>query len=147
VRSGVKDWDRVLTYIFFIGYGFYSIFYPLVSVAKVSEHWTEILLGVEFIFAGAAMLYGLFKDHYTTWRMGMSVAFIGLTTITILVSVVGGPQSYAYAFLFGAFAMQSLYGIRREHRRRTEQEKLRLERDIRLQLEALVASTRPGETR
>ena len=133
-----RQWDRVLTYVFFVFYGAYSIAYPIISVGRVSSHWMEILLGVEFIFAGLAMLYGLYIDHYTVWRMGMSVAFIGLATIALLVALVGGAPVFSYAALFGAFAMQSLYGIRRERKRRTEAE-------IRQQLEAIVASARPGE--
>lgn len=140
VRTAVRDWDRVLTYLFFILYGAYSIFFPLVSVERVSAHWVEVLLGTEFVFAGASMLYGLFYDHFKVWRMGMTVAFIGLTTITLLVAAVGGWRVLSYAFLFGAFAAQSLYGIRRERRRRTELE-------IRRQLEAIVESARPGELR
>ena len=140
VRTVTRDWDRVLTYIFFILYGAYSIFFPIVSVEKVSAHWIEVLLGAEFIFAGASMLYGLFKDHFKVWRMGMTVAFIGLSTITLLVAIVGGWRVLSYAFLFGAFACQSLYGIRRERRRRSEME-------IRRQLEAIIASARPEEAR
>jgi hypothetical protein len=137
--EGVRNWDRVISYVLFIAYGAYSIFYPLVSVARASEHWAEILLGVDFIFAGAAMLYGLYYDRYSVWKMGMTVAFIGAMTVTLLIAFVGGAEVLAYAFLFGAFAMQSLYGIRRERNRRIEWR-------IRRELETLVASARPGET-
>jgi len=139
VRTVARDWDRVLTYLFFVFYGGYSIFFPIVSVDRVSDHWLEILLGLEFVYAGLSMLYGLFRNHYPIWRMGMTVAFIGLATISLLIAVVGGPSVYAYAFLFGAFACQSMYGIRREKRRRLEEE-------VRRQLEDIVASARPGRT-
>lgn len=139
MRIVTRDWDRVLTYIFFVLYGAYSIFFPLVSVDKVSDHWVEVLLGVEFMYAGFSMLYGLFRDRYKIWRMGMTVAFIGLATITLVIAAVGGFRVLSYAFLFGAFAMQSLYGIRRERKRRIETE-------IRRQLEQIVASAKPGET-
>jgi hypothetical protein len=137
MNTVTRDWDRVLTYFLFVAYGLYSIFFPIVSVERVTDHWLEIVLGADFIFAGASMLYGLYSNRYEIWRMGMSVACIGLTTITMLVAAVGGPRVYAYAFLFGAFACQSLYGIRRERRRRIEAE-------IRRQLEDIVASVRSG---
>lgn len=140
VRTATQDWDRVLTYLFFVLYGAYSIFYPIVSVERVSAHWVEVLLGLEFVFAGFSMLYGLFKDRYKVWRMGMTIAFIGLATISLLIAAVGGWRVLSYAFLFGAFAAQSLYGIRRERRRRTELE-------IRRQLELIIESARPEETR
>lgn len=139
VRTTLYNWDRVLTYLFLTLYGAYSIFYPLVSVDKVSEHWVEILLGANFMFAGGSMLYGFLRDRYLVWKMGMTIAFIGLTTITLLVGIVGGPPALGAAFLFGAFATDSLYSIRRERRRR-------LETEIRRQLEAIVASAKPGET-
>lgn len=132
-----RNWDRVLTYIFFVLYGTYSIFFPLVSVDKVSEHWVEILLGANFVFAGMSMLYGFLRDRYVVWKMGMTVAFIGLSTITLLVGIVGGASALGAAFLFGAFATQCLYGIRRERVRRTE-------REIRHQLELIIQSARPG---
>jgi hypothetical protein len=56
-----------------------------------------------------------------------------------VIAAVGGFRVLSYAFLFGAFAMQSLYGIRRERKRRIETE-------IRRQLEQIVASAKPGET-
>lgn len=130
---------RLLTYIFFICYGAYSIFFPLVSVERISDHWVEVLLGAEFVFAGASMIYGLCADHFMVWKMGMSVAFLGLMTITLVIAAVGGFRVFAYAFLFGAFACQSLYSIVRERGRREE-------RDIRRQLEAIVASVRPERT-
>lgn len=134
--ASTRDWDRVLTYLFFIGYGAWSVFYPIVSVERASAHWVEVLLGVEFVFAGMCMLLGLHKNNYTVWRMGMTVAFIGLTTISGLIAAVGGFAVFAYAFLFAAFAMQSLYGIRREKKRREQEE-------IRQHLEAIIESVRP----
>lgn len=136
VNSSPRDWDRVLTYAFFICYGFFSIFHPIISVDRVSDHWAEVTLGVLFIYAGSSMLYGLFTDHYAVWRMGMAIAFIGLTTISGLIATVGGFAVLAYAFLFAAFAMQCLYGIRREKRRRESEQ-------LRRQLESIIASVRP----
>jgi hypothetical protein len=133
------DWDRLVTYVFFMGYGFYSIFFPIISVERSVTHWVEVLLGVEFIFAGGTMIYGLCRGKLTVWTMGMSVAFIGLSTITLVVAITGGFRVFAYALLFGAFAAQSLYGIRRERARRTEKE-------IRRQLEAILASVSPERT-
>lgn len=130
---------RLLSYVSFVCYGAYSIFFPLISVERVSDHWVEILLGSEFMFAGAAMIYGLCTDHFMVWKMGMSVALLGLATISILIGLVGGYQVLAYAFLFGAFAFQSWYGILRERTRREE-------RDIRRQLEEIVMSVRPERT-
>lgn len=117
-----RDWDRIITYMLFVAYGIYSLAFPLISVERASPAWIEGLLGLEFIFAGASMLYGLLKDQWMVWKMGMTVAFIGLSTITLVIGFVGGARVLAYAFLFGAFAMQSLYGIRRERKRRNEQE-------------------------
>jgi len=141
IRLGWKhDWDRLVTYILFVAYGFYSIVFPIVSVERSVAHWVEILLGIEFIFAGASMIYGLAKEHLLVWTMGMSVAGIGLTTITAVVAITGGFKVLAYAFLFGAFAAQCLYGIRRERNRRNESE-------IRRQLEAILESIgRPERT-
>jgi len=41
-----------------------------------------------------------------------------LTTISLSVLLVGGTRVLAYAFLFGAFAMQSVYDIRKERQKR-----------------------------
>jgi uncharacterized membrane protein len=134
-----REWDRLLTYVLFICYGVYSIFYPIISLGRSVENWIEVLLGLEFVFAGVSMVYGLLRQKWTYWTMGMSVASIGLFTISSVVAVVGGGRVLAYAFLFGAFAMQSLYSIRRQRTRRHEEE-------IRYQLEAIVASVRPERT-
>lgn len=134
-----RDWDRVITYVLFMGYGGFSIFYPIISVERTVTQWVEVLLGVEFVFAGMALLYGLYKDKLTVWTMGMTVAFIGLFTISAVVAITGGFRVFAYSMLFGAFAAQSLYSIRRERSRRAEQK-------IRRQLEAILASVRPERT-
>lgn len=133
------DWDRLTTYLLFIGYGVWSIFFPIVSVERSVQHWLEVALGLEFVFAGISMIYGLYRKRPTVWNMGMWVALIGLSTITTLVAVTGGFRVLAYAFLFGAFATQSLYGIRRERIRRNEEE-------IRRQLEAILESVKPERT-
>jgi hypothetical protein len=136
MKTILRDWDRFLTYLFFIFYGAYSVFFPLISVDKVSEHWVEILLGTNFVFAGVSMFIGLLRNSYMVWKMGVTIAFIGLSTISLLVGIVGGPPALGAAFLFGAFATDCLYGVRRERRRR-EQEAIR--RD----LEAIIESVKP----
>lgn len=133
------DWDRLASYLLFVAYGIWSLFFPIVSVERSVEHWLEILLGLEFVYAGLSMMYGLWKNHFMVWAMGMSVAFIGLATITMLVAASGGLRVLAYAFLFGAFATQSLYSIRRERSRRSETE-------IRRRLEDILASVKPEGT-
>lgn len=136
MKTILRDWDRFLTYLFFILYGAYSVFFPLVSVDKVSEHWLEIILGTNFVFAGVSMFVGLLRHNYLVWKMGVTIAFIGLFTIALLVGIVGGPPALGAAFLFGAFATDCLYGVRRERNRREQEE-------IRRHLEAIIESVRP----
>lgn len=110
-----KEWDRLATYVLFIAYGLYSVFYPIISVERVVDSWIEMLLAGEFMFAGSIMIYGLVTDRYPYWRIGMVVATIGLLTISLTIASVGGARVLAYAFLFGSFAAQCVYKIGRAH--------------------------------
>lgn len=110
-----NQWDKLGMYLLLMAYGGYSIFYPIVSVERAAPNWAEILLGTEFLVAGVLLVVGMgTKKGY---RMaGLLVVCIGLFTISGLLAIVGGTRVLAYAFLFGAFAMSSVYDIRKERR-------------------------------
>lgn len=114
-----NQWDKLGMYLLLMAYGGYSIFYPIVSVQRAAPNWAEILLGTEFLVAGLLLVIGMGSKK--GYRMaGLFVVAIGLFTISGLLAIVGGTRVLAYAFLFGAFAMSSVYDIRRE-RKATQQ--------------------------
>jgi hypothetical protein len=116
MRGILREWDRLGIYLLLMAYGGYSIAYPIISFERAAPHWAELMLGVEFSLAGILLVAGLKKP--SARLVGLLVVAIGLTTISLSVLLVGGTRVLAYAFLFGAFAMQSVYDIRKERQKR-----------------------------
>lgn len=126
----LKQWDRFGIYLLLMSYGAYSTVYPIVSFERAAPHWAEIMLGVEFFASGLLLMLGMSRSAY---RMaGLLVVCIGLTTISVSIAIVGGTRVLAYAFLFGAFAMQSIHDIRQERRdkKKKRDEELKLVAEI-----------------
>jgi CHASE2 domain-containing sensor protein len=110
-------WDRLGIYLLLMAYGAYSTIYPLVSLRQTSPYWAVFMLGVEFFAAGLFLILGLV--YRPGFRMlGLLVVALGLTTISLAIAAYGGAPRLAYAFLFGAFAMQAISDIREEKRKR-----------------------------
>lgn len=149
VRRYLKEWDRVAIYVLLVAFGLYSTVYPIVSLQKAAPHWAEITLGVEFVAAGILLLAGMNGKRKYRYA-GLVVVAIGLFTISGIVAIVGGTRVLSYAFLFGAFGMQSVYDIR-QTRSRAEAERNRAEHEdmesLRRELNELTRATRLGEQR
>jgi CHASE2 domain-containing sensor protein len=125
-----------------MAYGGYSIVYPIVSFERAAPNWAEWMLGIEFFIAGILLISGLRKPKHR--MLGLLVVCIGLSTISLSVAIVGGTRVLAYAFLFGAFAMQSVYDIREErrlHKSRKEQTE-----QLTAELIRLANDTRQGDS-
>lgn len=112
-----REWDRLGIYLLLMTFGAYSTVYPIVSFERAAPYWAEILLGIEFFIAGVMLMIGM-TGKKKTRMLGLIVVAIGLGTISLVIGVVGGSRVLAYAFLFGAFAMQSVSDIRSERRER-----------------------------
>lgn len=97
----------------FIGFGAWSLFYPIISLANVAPHWVEVLLSVEFILSGMSLISSLVTSNRQLRTLGLLVAFIGLTTISLVIAFSGGSRVLAYSILYGAFAMQCVMDLRR----------------------------------
>lgn len=128
------EWSRVVVYLLIITFGLYSTVYPIISVDRSSPEWATILLGVEFATAGFLLLAGV--GRHKGYRMaGLVVVAVGLFTISAVIAVAGGTRVLAYAFLFGAFAMDAVHEIRQERIRKREggdpEELRRLLRELR----------------
>lgn len=110
-------WDRLGIYLLLMAYGAYSTVYPLVSIRESSPYWASLMLGLEFFAAGLFLILGL--TYKPGFRMaGLLVVATGLSTISLAIAAYGGTSRLAYAFLFGAFAMQAVSDIRDEKRMR-----------------------------
>lgn len=138
MKKILKQWDRLGTYLMLMLFGAYSTIYPIISLQQSAPYWASIVLGVEFFSAGLCLMAGMF-DKPKLRMAGLLVVCVGLTTISLTIATYGGLRVLAYAFMFGAFAMQSVHDIRHERlerkRRKDEEEKLVLE------LQALVSET------
>ncbi len=123
VKRFVENWSKVVTYLLIIAFGLYSTIYPIVSLERSAPFWAEVLLGAEFVVAGVLLLVGMTEKK--GYRLaGLIVVALGLFTISSVIAVAGGTRVLSYAFLFGAFAMDSVHDIRverREKKRRTEE--------------------------
>jgi len=138
----LRQWDRLGIYLLLMAFGAYSTVYPIVSLERSSPYWAELTLGIEFFVAGAFLIVGMGRRE--GYRMaGLFVVAIGLTTISLVVAVSGGTRVLAYAFLFGAFAMQSIHDIRME--RRNRQARKTEERELVHELVDLANGLRQGE--
>lgn len=110
-----RDWTRTAAYGLITAFGAYSVVEPIVSVERASPTWATTLLGAEFAVSGVLLLLGMGKRR--GYRLaGLMVVSLGLFTISIVVALVGGLRVLAYAFLFAAFAMDSVHDIRVERR-------------------------------
>lgn len=144
MKNVLKQWDRFGIYVLLMMFGGYSTVYPIVSLEQSSPYWASILLGLEFFCAGILLILGMFKG--SGYRMaGLVVVCIGLSTISLVIAAYGGLRVLAYAFLFGAFAMQSVHDIRKEKRDR--QERRDGERQLVEELTRLVDENGPGDKR
>jgi hypothetical protein len=129
------DWSKVATYLLIITFGLYSTIYPIISLERSAPYWAEVLLGVEFVVAGTLLLVGMGKRK--GYRLaGLVVVALGLFTISSVIAVAGGARVLSYAFLFGAFAMDSVHDIRLERRRKGEEENPEELRRLLLELRA-----------
>jgi hypothetical protein len=144
VNSLKRDWDRFGIYLLLMAFGAYSTVYPVVSFERAAPYWAEILLGVEFFMAGILLMIG-FEGRRRFRFAGLLVVAVGLTTISLVIAIQGGTRVLAYAFLFGAFAMQSVSDIRRE--RRTQQEEKQQVEALAEELVELTNGLRQGEGR
>lgn len=134
-------WDRLGIYFLLMAFGSYSTIYPLISLKASSPYWSSIVLGVEFFVSGLFLILGITRPGF---RMaGLLVVCIGLSTISLVVATYGGARVLAYAFLFGAFAMQSVSDIREE--RRVQQARKKEERQLVEELAQLVKENGQGE--
>jgi len=116
-----ENWSKVITYLLIIAFGLYSTIYPIVSLERSAPQWAELLLGAEFVVAGVLLLAGMGKRK--GFRIaGLVVVALGLFTISSVIAVAGGARVLSYAFLFGAFAMDSVHDLRVERRRKRERE-------------------------
>lgn len=139
-----REWDRFGIYLLLMAFGAYSTVYPIVSFERAAPYWAEMMLGIEFFIAAVLLMIGL--TGRKKFRMaGLLVVAIGLTTISLVVGIQGGTRVLAYAFLFGAFAMQSVSDILTERRKRQaeKQEELALAEE----LVELAVELRQGERR
>lgn len=118
-----REWDRFGIYLLLMAFGAYSTIYPIVSFERVAPYWAEILLGVEFFLAGGLLMLGM-TGRKRIRMAGLLVVAVGLTTISLVIALAGGTRVLAYAFLFGAFAMQSVSDILSERRLQQEERKL-----------------------
>lgn len=139
-----RDWDRLGIYLLLMAFGAYSTVYPIVSFERASPYWAQILLGMEFFTAGILLMVG-FEGRRKFRFAGLLVVAIGLSTISLVVAIQGGTRVLAYAFLFGAFAMQSVSDIRRE--RRTQQDEKQQVEALAEELVELTNGLRQGEGR
>jgi hypothetical protein len=115
------EWSKVVTYLLIISFGLYSTIYPIVSLERSAPTWAELLLGAEFVVAGTLLLAGMGRKR--GYRLaGLVVVALGLFTISFVIAVAGGARVLAYAFLFGAFAMDSVHDLRIERRGKREGE-------------------------
>jgi hypothetical protein len=111
----LRQWDRLGIYLLLMAFGAYSTIYPIVSLKASAPYWASITLGSEFFLAGVLLILGMFTRP--GFRMaGLLVVCIGLSTISLVIATYGGTRVLAYAFLFGAFAMQSVHDIRQDRR-------------------------------
>lgn len=140
--SLLRQWDRLGIYLLLMSFGAYSIFYPIVSLERSAPYWASLVLGVEFFLAGALLILGMASKP--GYRMaGLFVVAIGLATISLVIASFGGLRVLAYAFLFGAFAMQAVHDIRRERRTRATNQQNTTE--LEHELVELVKDMRQGE--
>jgi hypothetical protein len=145
VKRILREWDRFAIYALLAAYGLYSTVYPIVSFETAAPHWAELLLGAEFSAAGLLLIAGMGRKP--GYRMaGLVVVAIGLTTISLSVAIVGGTRVLGYAFLFGAFAMQSVFDIRREQATKRDAKRSRQNEEIRRELEQLAHTASNGGT-
>jgi len=121
LRGFVENWSKVVTYLLIIAFGLYSTIYPIVSLERSAPFWAEVLLGTEFVVAGVFLLIGMGEKK--GYRLtGLIVVALGLFTISLIIAIAGGTRVLSYAFLFGAFAMDSVHDIRVERRRKKRAE-------------------------
>lgn len=139
-----RDWDRLGIYLLLMAFGAHSTIYPVISLERSSPSWAQILLGVEFFVAGILLMIGFNTRHRFRFA-GLLVVAIGLSTISLVIALQGGTRVLAYAFLFGAFAMQSVSDIRRE--RRTRQEEKQQVEALAEEIVELTNGLRQGEGR
>jgi hypothetical protein len=143
LRKHFEEWDRALIYVLLMMFGLYSTIYPIVSFEKAAPHWAEITLGAEFVAAGILLLAGMAGKRRYRYA-GLIVVAIGLFTISGIIAAVGGSKVLSYAFLFGAFGMQSVYDLRRERIRASREKDHQNNEEIRRELVELARATRPG---
>jgi CHASE2 domain-containing sensor protein len=115
-----RDWTKTITYVFIIAFGAYSVLEPIVSVERAAPAWATTLLGLEFALSGILLLLGM-GQRRTLRLIGLMVVSLGLFTISIVIALQGGTRVLAYAFLFAAFAMDSVHDIRVEKRAHREE--------------------------
>jgi hypothetical protein len=145
VRRFLREWDRLMIYLLLATYGAYSTVYPIVSFERAAPHWAEILLGSEFAIAGVLLIIGMGRRR--GYRLaGLGVVAVGLSTISLSVAIVGGTRVLGYAFLFGAFAMQSIFDIRREQATKRDAKRSNDDEVIRRELEELARTANNGGT-
>lgn len=109
------EWSRLLTYALVILFGTYSIIEPIVSVDRTAPTWATTLLGAEFAVAGVLLMLGMGKRQGLR-MIGLVVVSVGLFTISAIIAFAGGVRVLSYAFLFAAFAMDSVNSIVMERR-------------------------------
>jgi hypothetical protein len=139
-----REWDRFGIYLLLMAFGAYSTVYPIVSFERAAPYWAEIMLGIEFFIAAILLMIGL-TGRKKVRMAGLLVVAIGLTTISLVVGIQGGTRVLAYAFLFGAFAMQSVSDILTERRKR--QAEIQEELALAEELVELAVELRQGERR
>lgn len=124
MKGIVREWDRILVYILFILFGVHTLLYPILSVRNNVIRPLETLLSIEFMISGISLLVGLCTGRRWMRSMGLTVAFIGLATISGVIGFAGGWRTLAYAMLIGAFATECIIDLRRS-KRRISREKFR----------------------
>lgn len=108
-----REWDRLLVHLLLFCFGVYSVASPILSVRRSVPPWTELMFNVEFMIAGAVLFLGTLLRRSQWRRLGYGVAFIGLTTVALLIFLAGGARVGAYSLLILAFAVEFIVGLRR----------------------------------
>lgn len=120
MRNTLKsEWDRLLIYSLFFGFGVRSIFKPLQVFSDVVPVYYSLLLSLEFILAGLILIAGTFRHSRGLLRAGYVVSFLGLLTVGALIAVVA--QS-TITWLITAFAVEMLVSLRRLKERSLQQQ-------------------------
>ena len=107
IALAVREWDRVLIGLSFVGFALWDLLVPDISPVAAAFEWPRI---VQFALAGATYIVGVLRKSYLLRGAGTVLYATGLANIAVVVLL--GSRSPTLLLIF-AFALQGFADLRR----------------------------------